>query len=107
MNIWEVLNSPLVISMLASGLVLILNAIYAKKPLWKSYEGTIMSAIRYAEKAIPDGTPNGGVAKLDEALKFVLKVYEARTGTQATSAVTAELKEAIQVAHASTDPELL
>jgi hypothetical protein len=107
MNIWEMINSPIVISILASVVVMALNVIYAKKPLWKQYEGTIMSAIRFAEKSIPDGSPNSGLARLDEALRFTIKVYEARTNTQAAPAVISELKEAIQVAHANTDPELL
>lgn len=98
---WGIVNSPVVISLLASLLVLALNALYARKPLWKQYEGTIASAIRYAEKAAPTGS------KLDLALDFVLKVYEQRTGSAPTAKVATELKEAIQVAHAQTDPEVL
>ena len=100
-TIWELANSPIVISVLASLVVFVLNAIYAKKPLWKQYEGSIATAIRIAEKAAPQGS------KLDMALDLVLKVYEQRTGSQPTPVVASELKEAIQVAHANTDPELL
>lgn len=100
-TLWALVNSPIVISLLASLVVVALNAIYARKPLWKQYEGTIASAIRFAEKAAPQGS------KLDLALDFVLKVYEQRTGSTPTPTVASELKEAIQVAHANTDPELL
>ena len=101
MTAWEIVNSPMVIAVMGSVLVLILNAIYAKKPLWKQYEGSIATAIRMAEKAAPQG------GKLDMALDLVLKVYESRTGSSPTPEVASQLKEAIQVAHANTDPELL
>ena len=54
-------------------------------------EGTIIAAVKYAEKTIPDGSPNVSQARLDEALKYVLAVY-AKADAQA-------VKEGIQITH--------
>ena len=38
---WSVLNSPAVIALLAGGLLWLLNRIYAARPAWQAFEGTI------------------------------------------------------------------
>ena len=71
---------------------------------WKAWEGSIITGIKLAEKEIPDETPNAGLAKLDAALKFVLKAYaEANGGQQPSAKLTQEIKQAIQVKHADLD----
>ncbi|MFQ5419717.1 MAG: hypothetical protein ACE5EY_05075, partial [Anaerolineae bacterium] len=47
---------------------------------WAAFEGAIISGVKFAEKQVPDGTPNKGRARLDAALKYVLKVYEEAKG---------------------------
>ena len=91
-TIWTVVNSGLGITLLASLVLYILNKIYSKKPAWSAFEGTIISAIRWAEKQ-SDGN------KFDEALKLVIKVYEETTKKRASAKVQAELKEGINIIH--------
>lgn len=98
--VWVFLNSPPGIALMATAVVSFLNWLFAKKPGWKKYEGTAYAAVKAAEKAIPDGTPNKSAAKLDAALKYMLNVYEAREGKKATPAVEADFVEGIQVTHA-------
>jgi hypothetical protein len=95
----EVLNSPAVSVAIASLVVYLLNRLYAKKPAWKKYEGTVISAIKYAEKAIPDGTTNKSAARLDTALKYALNVIEIREKRVLTDIEKAEIVEGIQVTH--------
>ena len=70
-----------------------------QKPTWARYEGTIITAVKLAEELVPDGTPNKGLARLDKALAYVLRVYEHTTGKPADEKTEAELKEGIQLAH--------
>ncbi|MCC5829760.1 MAG: hypothetical protein JJU36_09980 [Phycisphaeraceae bacterium] len=68
---------------------------------WQKYEGAIITAIKLAEKAIPDDTANAGLRRLDEALRFVLNVYREHNPGKAPSAdLVHELKEGIQIKHA-------
>ena len=95
--LWDALNSPGGLTAMAGLFVWLGRKIC--RPAWKDYEGTIVSAIRLAEKQIPDGTENKGLAKLDTALEYVLKVYEESRGKLASSAVQESIREGIQIKH--------
>ena len=97
--VWDVMNSPAGITAMAGVFLWLLNRLYAKKPLWKRFEGSIISAVRFAEKEIPDDTPGKGLARLNAALKYVLRVYEEAKGRKADAGAVHELKEGIQVVH--------
>ncbi|HOI56118.1 MAG TPA: hypothetical protein PLP01_12770 [Phycisphaerae bacterium] len=98
--IWNVLNSPAVIAVLAGGLLIVLNRLYAAKPTWQAFEGTIIAAVKWAEKEIPDDTPNKAFNRLNAALNYVLKVYQEARGKPADAKAQAELREGIQIVHA-------
>ena len=71
---------------------------------WKKYEGSIITGIKLAEKQIPAETPNAGLAKLDAALRFVLKAYaEANKGKQPPAKLVEEIKQGIQIKHSDLD----
>jgi hypothetical protein len=97
--LWTAVNSPFGYMTAAAVLLWLLNRLYAAKPGWAAYEGTIISAVKFAEKEIPDDVPNKGLARLDSALKYVLKVYEEVNGKRATTQTAATLKEGIQIVH--------
>ena len=97
---WNVLNSPAVIAVLAGGLLWLLNRVYAARPAWQAFEGTIIAAVKLAEKEISSDTPNKALSRLDAALNYVLKVYEETRGVSADSKTEAELREGIQIVHA-------
>jgi hypothetical protein len=97
--VWAVMNTPAGITIMASVFLYALNRLYAAKPAWAAYEGSIIAAIKFAEKAIPDKSANKSVERLDEALKYVVKVYEEKTGKEVSDKVEAELKEGIQIVH--------
>ena len=98
--LWAFLQSGPGIVMTATVVLFILNRIYAKKPAWQAFEGTIIAGVKMAEKAIDDDTENSGMKKADEALKHVLKVYEQMRGKRASPKVEAELREGISIVHA-------
>jgi hypothetical protein len=97
---WEALNSPAVIALLAGGLLWLLNRLYAARPAWQPFEGTIISAVKWAEKQIPDDTPNKALNRLNAAMSYVLKVYEEARGKPADPKTRAELREGVQIVHA-------
>ena len=102
---WDVVNSPAVIALLAGGLLWLLNRLYAARPAWQAFEGTIIAAVKWAEKEIPDDTPSTGMARLDQALKYVLATFEQVNGRRATAKEEAALKDGIQVVHNQLDAE--
>ena len=99
-GIWTVLNSPVVVMVLAGGLLWLLNRLYAAKPAWQAFEGTIIAGVKWAEKEIPDDAPNKSLSRLDAALNYVLRVYEEARGKQADTQTQAQLREGIQIVHA-------
>ncbi len=66
---------------------------------YKQYEGYAVTAIRIAEKAIADGTPNKGLAKLDYALQLFLSKYTAATGVRVDPALEARIESWIALVH--------
>ena len=98
--VWKVLNSPAVIAVLVGGLLWLLNKLYAAKPAWQALEGTIIAAVKWAEKEIPDDTPNKALSRLNAALNYVVKVYEEARGKPVDAQTKAELCEGIQIVHA-------
>jgi len=105
--VWTFLNSSIGLTLVVSVVVYLLNALYAKKPLWKKYEGAIISAVRHAEKTIPNDSANKSLAKADEAFRYVLKVFEARKGKNATPAEKHELSEGIRIVHDKIDTTVM
>ena len=107
-GIWTFLNSGIGFAVVWAALVGFFIFLASKfNPLqekWKQYEGSIITGIKLAEKQIPDDTPNGGLAKLDAALRFVLNAYaEANNGKQPSDALVEQIKQGIQIKHSELD----
>jgi len=77
-GLWTFLNSSLGVSIVIFVLSFILGKIFTAKPKWKSlvlkYGPSLMQAVKSAEKKISDNTTNKGLAKLDEALQYLIKI---------------------------------
>ena len=99
-RIWDFCNSPLGVTILAGVILSLLNRVYAAKPAWKKYEGTIIAAVKYAEKTIPDTEANVSFRRLDAAMKYVLGVYEALEHRRASEQVEQSLREGVEIVHA-------
>lgn len=95
--IWTFLNSPFGISLVGAVVLWILARIFKAKPEWEKiyheHSGLLVDAVKYAEKRIPDNSPNKAAARADAALKYVLKV-ESRLAKK-----EGDLKTAIALAH--------
>ena len=100
--LWVFINSPFGITIVVG----IFANVIAMKPLWKRYEGTIIAAIKYAEKLIPDDTENKSKARLDAALKYVLEIFERVNQRSITEKEKHELIEGINLTHDKIDKDL-
>lgn len=98
--LWALVNSPAGIAVIAGAFAFGLNKLYAVRPLWQAWEGTIISGVKMAEKMIPDDTDNKSLAKADMALQFVVKAFEAAKGRQASQKEVVNLAEGISLVHA-------
>lgn len=98
--LWAFANSPLGIALIIALVGGLLAKLYTKKPLWKTYEGSVIAGIKWAEKAIPDDTENKSLARLDTALKYVIVIVESATGKTVTEAQKQQLAEGIKIKHA-------
>lgn len=99
-TLWNIMNSPVAIAAIAAAAVFALNWLYGRKPAWKKWEGTIVAAVRYAEKAVPDDAQDKAVARLDAALRYVLRVHRQMAGGETpTAAELQSLREGIELTH--------
>ena len=104
-TVWAVINSPAGIAAIVGLILWLLNRLYAAKPAWQKYEGAIISGIKYAEKQIPDDADNKSLARLDAALRYVLKVYQEVNNRSATAKEIADLKDGISIVHNELEAE--
>lgn len=97
--LWDFANSNVGLALVAGLLTWIGSLIYRLRPNWKKYEGAIIYGIRLAEKQVPDGSSNSALAKLDTALKYVLRVYEEMNGKAPSKKMEDQLREGIVIVH--------
>ena len=99
-TLWKILNSEIFITLLLGFFAFVTSKLFTWKPKWEKYyrdwKGTIISAIKAAEKAVPDDIPHKAVVRLDQALKLILSAQ----GKEASQVDIAALREAVSVTHA-------
>ena len=82
----------------------LLNKLDPFQEKWRQWEGSIITAIKLAEKQIPKDTPHAGVTKLNAALEHVLKDYaDANAGQRPPRKLVRQLRQGIQTKHADLD----
>lgn len=74
----RVANSPAGLTFIGGMFTIILGIIFKKSPAWQitfeRYRPAFFDAVRAAETAIPDNTPNVAMQRMDFALKMLLKL---------------------------------
>ena len=99
-GVWEVLNSPVGVSLVASVALWLINKLYTAKPVWQKYEGALIKAVQWAEKEIPDDVPNKYLKRADAALQYALTAYQNLEGRRADERMKAQLAQGLEVVHA-------
>ncbi|MEX0978409.1 MAG: hypothetical protein WDZ48_06140 [Pirellulales bacterium] len=71
---------------------------------WRQWEGSIITAIKLAEKEIPEDAPHSGLTKLNTAMDHVLQDYAlAHGGKRPSRRLVRQLRQGIQTKHADLD----
>jgi len=83
------------------GLVKFMTSDSGKK--FKAYEGYAITAVRLAEKAIPDNSQNKGLERLNYALQLFLEKFKAATGVEPDEKLTAQIESWIATIHNALD----
>ena len=97
----SLLQTDAVIALIAGAFVTYIVKWFASKQGmdYKKYEGYAITAIKAAEKAIPDDVSNKGAKKLDFALKVFLDKYTKATGVSPDDATLAKIEDWLAVVH--------
>jgi len=66
---------------------------------WKKYEGWAITAVKAAEKAIPNDVANKGLARFDKAMRLFLEKYTAATGVPPNEADLVGIENLINIVH--------
>lgn len=72
---------------------------------WKKYEGYAITAIKAAEKAIPDDTEHKGLMRLNKALILFCDKYKAATGVTPSESDMVQIENFINVVHAALEKD--
>ena len=94
-----VLNSDAVTALFVACVAWALAWVLRKYPNMKKFEGSMIHAVRLAEKAIPNDTKNAGLARADAALLIVLRAFAQIEGREATAPERALLASEIARVH--------
>ena len=97
--IWNIVNSPIGYTIGGFIILFIINKVFAAKPGWAKYEGPIISAIKWAEKAIDDETENAGMEKADKALKYFIKSYTEARGKKPSDKIIEQVQLGMPIVH--------
>lgn len=98
--IWTFLNSPLGITAVAAVVLYLLKRARERYPAWMDWEGSIVEAVKHAEKAVPDDAENKSLRRFNDALAYVLRVYQEASGTMPSSRERRDIEEGIRLKHA-------
>jgi len=100
---WKFLNSSLGITLVVSVVTFVMGKIFTAKPAWKKlvieHGPSVLAAIKFAEKKIPDDSENKALARLDEALKYFMSI-EPKISAKLNAEI---IKKAITAVHATAE----
>jgi hypothetical protein len=95
------LNNDAVITSIVGVFAWIVAKVFAAKPAWVKYEGLMITAIKAAEKLIPDdGTTSVGLQRADQAMREFVRQYCAAEGKNPGAALVTSVREALPLIHA-------
>lgn len=96
--VWALLNSEVGLMLMGSLLLLVARKVYTAKPLIEQYEGTLIEAVKWAEKNVTG--PGRGEQRLKAALQFVSRVFADYERRKPTKAEAEQIEERLIVTHA-------
>jgi len=104
-NIIELLSQPAVITAIAGFFAWLVARVFASKPTWKKYEGLMISAVKMAEKIIPDTSTNKSIDRANAALQAFIAQYNQIYSAEPSAALLQEVKANLPLVHDLLDAE--
>ena len=98
-TIWNLMNTPIGLSVCGFILIFCLNKLFSAKPGWAKYEGFMISAVKQAEKWIPNDTENQALSKADKALEYFINAYEKGKGKSPSIKMKKEVMLGMSIVH--------
>jgi len=93
------LHTPLGWTVSGFLILFVINKIFSAKPGWAKYEGWMISAVKFAEKAIPDDAENGGLAKANSALQYFIESYRKAKGKEPSKKLVEQVNLGLPIVH--------
>lgn len=103
---WGLMNTPMGFAISGFIILFVINKIFDKRPGWSKYEGFMISAIRQAEKWIPNDTDSNVLGKADKALEYFIKSYEKAKGKKPSKKVLADVQNGMSIVHHKIEGDL-
>lgn len=101
-QVWAYLNTSAGVTVLLGVITWILGRVFTAKPEWRvvydTYRPALMQAVKFAEKEIPDDSPNRVLARVDAALHKAIQI-DAAINSHSADAIT----QAIAMVHADAE----
>jgi hypothetical protein len=79
--------------------------LFTAKPEWKKYEGLLITAVKAAEKIIPDDAENKSLARADAALRVFNERYAVAYGKFPSDAIVTVARLALPIIHDQIEAE--
>lgn len=89
----------MVLTAAVTALVWIARLAFAK-PKWAQYEGMMITAVKFAEKAIPDNSTNTTMQRTNAAMQSFISQYAAQTGKPAPDSLLNVVAQGMPIVHA-------
>ena len=97
--VWEFAQSGPGLLISGTIIIFIFNKIFAANPKWAKYEGWLITAVKFAEKAIDDDVEGKGLARANAALKYFIKSYTEAKGKAPSKKLIEEAKQGLSIVH--------
>jgi len=95
------LNNEAVVTAIIGAVAWLVARMFAAKPAWVKYEGLMITAIKAAEKLIPDdGTTSVGLQRADQAMREFVRQYAKMEGKNPAPTLVTSVRAALPVVHA-------
>lgn len=95
----DLIDNPAVITAIAGIAAYLIARLYTSRPAWQKYEGIMISAIKAAEKLIPDDTPNKSAARFDAALTAFVDQWQRVYNQRPSPALMRDVAVNIPIVH--------
>lgn len=98
--ILTLLNSEIALAAIAAIAAFLIARLFTTHPTWAPYEGLMITAIKLAEKMIPDDMPNTAMGRANAAMLEFVKQYQRVYNASPSDALLLDVRANMPLIHA-------